>query len=268
MDGDLPAFRLQQLADPPVIVAYVPRGAGMTTLLGSLLVEGARDARIAGAVVLTDRAPPGGTYMGGIGGIVRNACPSAALSNMIEYQAARYGRALSRLALVVDDVALASRKTLKSEEFQTRLKSARDYNIMVVLATSDVDALPANVATFATHVVATRSVFVDDPKKLQRRLFTTIKSVDDLEAALASCGPFEFLVGVLRAGPQLLKYTSTLYARDAACVAPAHMWHDADAESDASADPETENGSPVCGAIGMAPELVALLSAAIDSQRA
>jgi hypothetical protein len=52
----LPRFQLRDLADPPVIVAYVPRGGGASTLLGSLLIEGQRDARIAAASCAT-RAP-------------------------------------------------------------------------------------------------------------------------------------------------------------------------------------------------------------------
>jgi hypothetical protein len=290
----LPRFQLRDLADPPVIVAYVPRGGGASTLLGSLLIEGQRDARIAGAVVVTDRLPPGGTYMGGIGGLVRDACPSAVLASMIEYQRGSGGGvgAMARLALVVDDVASSTtRKALKNEAFQTRLKMAKDYNIMVLIATSDVNTLPANVPTFATHVMTTRSVFVNDAKVAQKRLFPML-SGDELSDVLKSCLAYQFVVGVLRGsgsssgsgsgsasedesgeGPEaaaaptpaayagmLQMYAPTYYVRDATCAAPQHMWPAG--EGGCVRAPESLH----CATFTMAPPLVALLSAAVDSR--
>lgn len=217
------SFDLEDLGGPPVMVIHAPRETGGTTLLGSLLLQAQAALDLEGVVVLCDR--PTATYMGGVvpRDVVMNIDPAKALSKLIAMQQHRKShmkdRPLPRLALVVDD-AIYTPKVLKAEAFQRDLKQAKDFNIMVLLSTTDAELLPKNVPTFATHVMATKSVSTMDSKVLQRRMFVMFDSSNALTEMLALCQPFEYLIGLLRptTGSQISdktrRYTPTHYVRD------------------------------------------------------
>lgn len=191
-----------ELSTLPVVVIHAPQGAGTSSLIGSLLVEAQRDLGVDGAVVLCDRPTPG--YMRSIGlptDVVSNKAADKVLAALIAFQDARMGMTTRvsqlRLALALDDVLFTS-KLLKSEEFQQNIKRAKDYNIMVIVATPDTDALPRNLRTFATHVFATASTSVGDTKNLHKVMFDMYENAGSFAETLCLCRKHEYLVGLHR----------------------------------------------------------------------
>lgn len=216
---------------PPVIVIHGPRGSGLTTLLTSLLVETHEAVGLDGAVVLS-------TDPTSLCGVVPPNCIvdlplDIALHALLSMQAARSKEAADeppyRLAFVVDDT-IGSSRVLKSEAIQRDIKAARQANIMVMIATSDLANVPANVTTFATHVIAAPCVVADDRKTLFKRMFRRFEDFDAFQTAMAAaCGPREFLVSITRADDapgddHLRSYHSTVYAKDAAHARPLQKW--------------------------------------------
>ncbi len=189
----------------PVMVIHAPRGSGCTTLLGALL---AMLPGLHGAVVLTDRACTAdpSKYMDGIlpPQVVLNRPPKEVLQAMIKMQ--QYApeqfaeEALPYLCLVLDDI-LYDTKVLRDNEFKRDLKNAHSYNIAVLIATADAALLPADVHTFATHVLATKYMSASEPKQLHSKMFVMFDNAKDLQATLDLCQPYEFLVGTLRVPP-------------------------------------------------------------------
>lgn len=257
---------LREFSTPPVIVAFVPRGAGCTTLLGSLVMQCQRDLGLEGVVILTDRESDH-KYMGGIGGIVRNMPADEALRKMKEHQerTAAGGYRCPRLALVLDDVLYDS-KLLRSAQFQCDLKSAKDNNIMVVIATSNISALPLTIPVFATHVMTTRTVSTEDPKLLQKRMFTMIDNHVRMTQLLSLCQSHEFLVGILRPTEPakdtidfLRTYTPTYYVRSNEWISDAVAWHREEDKASPAADTFTT------GTFAMQPALVTALQTCLST---
>jgi hypothetical protein len=195
-------FDFSEVTKPPVIVIHAPREAGMTTLITSLLVQAQKRLGVDGAVVLCDRPLPDGLYMNGVipKDIVFSKPADKVLKALIGLQAHRLGMdgaaELPRLALALDDT-LYTPKLLKSEAFQCDVKRAKNYNIMVIIATSNCDTLPKTVHTFATHVIATRCISAEEPKHLQKRMFVMFPNTDAMVETLSLCRRYEFLVGML-----------------------------------------------------------------------
>ena len=197
-------FDFGELTKPPVIVIHAPREAGTTTLITSLLVQAQERLGIDGVVVLCDRPLPDGLYMNGVipRDVVFGKPADKVLKALIGLQVHRLGMdgaaatELPRLALALDDT-LYTPKLLRSEAFQCDVKRAKNYNIMVIIATSNCDTLPKTVHTFATHVLATRCVSAEEPKHLQKRMFVMFPNAPTLVETLALCRRYEFLVGLL-----------------------------------------------------------------------
>ena len=187
--------------DNPVVVIHAPRKAGCTTLIASLL---AGIPGLNAAVVLTDRASPPGGYMYGLlppQVVFERRSGPATLDAMIAMQ--RHQRehfpadSLPRLALVLDDV-LYSGTTLGNTDFKRNLKEAADFNISVIIGTANAALLPADLHTFATHVFATSTVNVHEPRQLHSKAFIMFEGLKTFQEALSLCRRHEFLVGVMR----------------------------------------------------------------------
>lgn len=216
-DLGITEFSLQEVSKPPVFFVHAPREAGSSTLLASLFE---------GVVVLCDRPSP--QYMGEIlpNGVIHSKPGDSVLKALIDIQSHRLSlsakAALPRLALVLDDV-LYTAKMLKSEAFQRNIKRAKDFNIMVVIATSDADLLPKNIPTLATHVFATKCVSTEEPKLLQKKMFVMFDSATALMETLVMCRRHEFLVGLMR--PSETSRTLTDFTRS---YVPEHFVADED----------------------------------------
>ena len=191
----------------PVIVIHAPRETGATALISSIL---ASLPMLDAAVILTDRAGP--IYMDNTvpEPLILNKAPEKVLKQLLRVQQHHLknfpGEPIEHLALALDDV-MYTLKLLKSADFQRDLKLAKDYNITVIMTTADVNLLPNNVHTFATHVFATKCLASDEPKALQRRMFVMFENGTDLNDHLSLCRPYEFLVGLLRppCGPRTIE---------------------------------------------------------------
>lgn len=198
-------FTLAGLCTPPVLVIHGPRGSGLTSLIASLLVDAQRHLKLDAAIVLTDRgvAP---AYMGGLvpSELVHDQAPDKVLDSLVCMQIQRQrtlpGMPLPRIALAIDDM-FYNKRTLRSEAFQRHIKQSKDLNIMLVIATSDAKVLPDNVPAFATHVLATKSVSLDERKTLMKCMFVMFDSPRTFMDALSALGAREFLVGSLRVDP-------------------------------------------------------------------
>ena len=198
----------------PVAIIHAPRGAGISTLLAALLVDAQPKLGLTGAVVLCDR--PCANYMGGVipTDVIVNKPPGAvlaALINMQQYRKTIDTLCTQRLVLVLDDV-LYSSKLLKSPEFLRDVKRAKDFDIMVLIATTDVGNLPNNISTFATHVFATACVSPQDTKALYKTMFSMFDAPKAFSEVLSACRRYEFLVGLLR-GAQLHAYFTSIVRR-------------------------------------------------------
>lgn len=182
----------------PVIVVHAPRETGATTIIGTLLSS---LPKVQGIVVLSDRN--GSHYM-------NDALPNQVVFNKPAEKVLRQlllvqqhfvrnfpDEPLAHIVLALDDIMYTS-KLLKSEVFQRDLKIARDFNISIIIATADVQLLPPNLNTFATHVLATKTLNSEDLKVLHKRVFGMFDTAIELANMLALCRPFEFLVGLLR----------------------------------------------------------------------
>lgn len=244
-DLKIRSFSASDFEKPPVVAVHAHRESGLSTLLASLLVETQQAIGLDGAVVLTDR--PTDWYMGGCipPQIILDKSFPSVLKALIELQRHRKssGRPLLRLALAVDDVFYTP-KILKSEFTQRDIKAAKDYNIMIIIATSDVTVLPTNVHTFATHVMTTKCLSTEEPKLLQKRMFVMFDNAVALADTIALCQKHEFLVGLLR--PQSFatlldfscSYQPTYYAKSAAYV-HADRWEGQD-ETDVTVSTRAE----------------------------
>jgi hypothetical protein len=196
-------FDFSEITKPPVFCIHAPRETGMTILLSSLLVEAQDKLGIDSVVALCDRPSPDGNYMHGVVSkdVVFSKPADKVLKALIGIQAHRLGMdggaaRLPRIALALDDT-LYTPKLLRSEAFQCDVKRAKNYNIMIIIATSNCDTLPKSVNTFATHVIATRCISAEEPKQLQKRMFVMFPDAPALVETLALCRRYEFLVGLL-----------------------------------------------------------------------
>lgn len=238
-DLHIRAFDFSDITKPPVIIIHAPREAGTTTLITSLLVDAQDRFGIDGAVVLCDRPAPDGQYMHGV--VSKDAVFSKpadkVLKALIGIQTHRLGMEggtgpLPRIALALDDT-LYTPKLLKSEAFQCDVKRAKNYNIMVIIATSNCDTLPKSVNTFATHVVATRCISTEEPKHLHKRMFVMFPDAPSLVETLDLCRRYEFLVGLLcpcDASSNTIVdatrvYTPTLYVGNEGALHALHVAH-------------------------------------------
>ena len=226
-DANFRTFRLSEMTEDtnPVIFIHSPRESGITTLIGSLLVQMQQEWGLDGAFVLTDRADK--HYMGGIlpDGIVQDKPFEQVLRKMIEVQRHRQSTVPGsplKLALAVDDY-ISNVKELKSITLQRDIKLAKKYNISIIIATPDASVFPPNCQTLATHVIATKCISTEEPKLLKKSMFVMYDSPASLAENLALCGKHEFLVGLLRLanvdGTSTMHdysrtYTPTLFARD------------------------------------------------------
>jgi hypothetical protein len=232
-------FDFTDITKPPVIIIHAPREAGTTTLITSLLVDAQDRFGIDGTVVLCDRPAPDGQYMHGV--VSKDAVFSKpadkVLKALIGIQTHRLGMEggsgpLPRLALALDDT-LYTPKLLKSEAFQCDVKRAKNYNIMVIIATSNCDTLPKSVNTFATHVIATRCISTEEPKHLHKRMFVMFPDAPSLVETLNLCRRYEFLVGLLcpcDASSNTIVdatrvYTPTLYVGNDDALHALHVKH-------------------------------------------
>jgi hypothetical protein len=184
----------------PVIVIHGPRESGVTSLIGCILRN---LPNLNAAIVLSDRASSAANYMDSAipPQLVLDKPADRVLKQLINVQQHQLrnfpGVPLEYFALALDDVFYTPR-LLKSEEFQRDIKLAKDYNISVIMATADVNLLPNNIHTFATHVVATKCLGSEEPKVLHKRMFVMFEKSGELNQHLLLCRPYEFLVGTLR----------------------------------------------------------------------
>ena len=191
---------------PLVYAVYGPHSSGVTTLIGSLLMDLKAANQLDAAVVLTRNRPH--NYMGGIlpPKLVEKAVKDGLtflelLSRLIQLQRCRErapeGRGVRpyRLALVADDSFTG--KEIGRREVRTAIRDAGDANIMVILATSEAKNFQPGVADICTHAFATRTISTDDPKLLKKHVFVMC-TVDDMEEKLRACAPHEFLVSSYR----------------------------------------------------------------------
>jgi hypothetical protein len=239
-------FSLDEFTTAPVVVVH---GRNISTLIMSLLVQTQERFGLDGAIIINDRCTQ--TYGQGVINLaaVVNEPLEKVLTTLIDVQVHRQNtlpdKPLLRLAVAVDD-CIYNAKTLKSETLQSRIRLAYQYNIMIIIGTSDLGVLPPNVHTFATHVLATRCVSTEEPKQLQKKLFVMFETHVALADVLANCRPYEFLVGVLRSdgtsGTTVQDfsrtYTPTLYVRDdkaATAAARESFWDYSGAGADALA---------------------------------
>ena len=279
-DLKIRSFSAAEFTKPPVVVIHGPRESGISTLISSLLIQTQETYGLNGVVVLTDRNT-GIHYMGGTvpQAVIMTDRPfEQMLTSLIELQRHRNNSTVPveqwRLAIVVDDV-LYTPKVLRSETVQRNIKQAKDFNIMVVLATSDATILPPNVHTFATHVIATKCVSVEEPKLLQKRMFSMFDTPLALADTLALCQKYEFLVGLLRpsaTSATLLdfsrSYIPTYYVRAPECVQNTESWKGGRA-SDAASETssmvsESSPATPPAFKIAefnMSPELIVQITA-------
>ena len=223
MDTELHASRLEDLnikplhvetIKNPVIVVHAPRETGGTRLIASLL---SCLPELDAAVALTDRAGP--LYMDGAlpDALVLNKSPASVLKQLIRVQQHRLKNfpeePIEHLALALDDI-MYTPKLLRSADFQSDIKLAKHYNITIIMVTADMNLVPNNVHTFATHVLATKCLSSDEPKLLQKRMFVMFESGSELNDHLGLCRPYEFLVGLLRpiAGPRSIENMTRSFA--------------------------------------------------------
>ena len=216
MASELHASRLEDLnikeldvgaTKNPVVLIHAPRESGGTRLIASLLSS---LPDLDAAVVLTDRAVPG--YMDGAvsSALVLNKPPAHVLKQLIRVQQHRLknfpDEAMEHLALALDDV-MYTPKLLTSADFQSDIKLAKHYNITILMATANMNLIPNNVHTFATHVLATKCLASDEPKLLQKRMFVMFENGTELNDHLMLCRSYEFLVGLLRpiVGPRSIE---------------------------------------------------------------
>ena len=205
--GEMHASRLEDLnikpldveaTKNPVVLIHAPRESGGTRLTASLLTC---LPDLDAAVVLTDRA--GLDYMDGAvpAALLLNKPPAVVLKQLILVQQHRLknfpDEPMEHLALALDDV-MYTPKLLRSADFQSDIKLAKHYNITIIMTTADLNLVPNNVHTFATHVFATRCLASDEPKLLQKRMFVMFENGTELNDHLMLCRPYEFLVGLLR----------------------------------------------------------------------
>ena len=242
-------FSFDEFTTAPVVIVHGRRCSGISTLIMSILVQTQERFGLDGAIIINDRCTQ--TYGQGVVPLaaVVNEPLEKVLATLIDVQVHRQNtlpdKPLLRLAVAVDD-CIYNAKTLKSETLQSRIRLAYQYNIMIIIGTSDLGVLPPNVHTFATHVMATRCVSTEEPKQLQKKLFVMFETHVALADVLANCRPYEFLVGVLRsdgtAGTTVQDfsrtYTPTLYVRDdkaAGTAANESFWDYSGAAADAFA---------------------------------
>jgi len=272
-DLKIRTFTTEEFTKPPVIVIQAPRESGLSSLIASLLLQTQQTRGLDGVVVLTDRATE--HYMGGTipRQVIMDKSFDVVLKTLIDMQKHRQStlpdRPLLRLAIAVDDM-IYSNRVLKSEALQRDIKLAKEYNIMVIVATSDVAILPANVHTFATHVLATKCLSTEEPKLLQKRMFVMFDSPVALADTIALCQRYEFLVGLLRplVSSTLLdfsrSYQPTYYVKSPEYARESETWkgeRGCDSSSDASSVRSTVgaalSGAPFrLGEFRMDPELV------------
>jgi len=265
-------FTTEEFTKPPVIVVHAHRESGMSTLISSVLIETQLTRGLDGVVILTDRATEG--YMAGVipRQVIMDKPFDHVLKTLIDLQRHRMStlpdRPLLRWAIAVDDMIYAS-KVLKSEALQRDIKLAKEYNIMIIIATADLAVLPVNVHTFATHVMSTKCLSTEEPKLLQKRMFVMFDNALALADTVALCQKYEFLVGLLRptASATLLdfsrSYQPSYYVRSPEYAQDAESWKGERLcdSSSATSDAGSVRGpsSPVTYKVGefrMDPELV------------
>jgi hypothetical protein len=195
-------FHPEDFTSLPVIFAHVPPEGGLTTLIESLLLETQKHLRIDCAMILTDRYTE--TYMGGVfpSCAVYDLPFNVVLRTSIDVQIHRkstrsFGRDLPVIAIAVDN-SIYTAKILRSETCQRDIRLAKEHNIMIIIGTSDIDVLPTNSRTLASHVITTKSLSTDEPKLLQKRLFVMFDSPAALAEVMSHCNRYEFLVGLMR----------------------------------------------------------------------
>ena len=225
MSGEALASRLEDLniraldlgtTMNPVIVIHAPRESGVTSLIGSILCS---LPELNAAVVLSDRASATTDYMDSVipPQLVLDKPADKVLKQLIGVQQHHLknfpGVPLEYLALALDDMFYTP-KLLKSEDFQRDIKLAKDFNITIIMSTADVNLLPNNVHTFATHVFATKCLSFDEHKVLQKRMFVMFETAVELNDHLSLCRPYEFLVGTLRPilGPRTVENLTRTFA--------------------------------------------------------
>jgi hypothetical protein len=202
----------------PVFVLTAARGGGLTTLIGSLLIQAQETLGVKAAVVLCDRAEE--TYMNNIlpKALVINSSPAAVLTELIAMQRT-LAAARQPLAFVMDDV-LYNSKVLGSEAFIQSIKRAGQFDIMVVIGTSTPSVLPARLtSSFATHVFASQCYLAEDAKHVHKSMFGAFEDSKAFLQVLALCRQFEFLVSKVCPATSLLDitrfYVPTVYVNDA-----------------------------------------------------
>ncbi len=255
-------FSWDEVTRPPVAVVHAPRGAGMTTLLGSLVMQAQAKLGIEGAVVLCDR--PEASYMGKImpADVIYNKPPDKVLSELISMQSHRASLEAEvprqRLVFVMDDI-LYSPRMLQSHSFQVDIKRAKDFDIMIIIATSNANVLPTNLHTFATHVFATRCISTGEPTALQKRMFVMFNKPADLIKHLSLLRPFQFLVGLVRPPtftglpslPDFVRfYTPTLYSNGERIILPKDLdssWCTAGASASSAASDDADSARATDG---------------------
>jgi hypothetical protein len=273
-DLKIRSFAVAEFTKPPVVVIHGPRESGISTLIASLLIETQNSYGLNGVVVLTDRNTE--HYMGGTipQAVIMDRPFEHMLNSLIELQRHRNNSTVAveqlRLAIVVDDV-LYNPKILRSEAVQRNIKLAKEFNIMIVIATSDVTILPPNVHTFATHVIATKCISVEEPKLLQKRMFCMFDSALALADTLALCQPHEFLVGLLRSSLSCTlldfsrSYIPTYYVKSPEFARDEDFWKgDRSADSASTASGGSTKLPPPATTIGefhMSPELIVQITA-------
>lgn len=252
-------FDLGDVRTPPVIIVHAPRGSGLTTLIGSILIQGQQKLGLEGVVIVCDR--PSHNYMNNIVArdVITNKPVDKVLEALIEIQSHRIGMELQtplpRVAIAVDD-ALYSDKMLKSEEFQCNLRRAKDYNIMVIIGTSNVSVLSKTVYTCATHVFATRCLASEDPKHLQKRLFVMFENGKKFAEVLSACRPYEFLVGLMSPldaiGTSLQDYSRTYVAKlYGTNTGTSNVWLPSpESEGSSVSDADSDSGAAARNRIG------------------
>ncbi len=264
-------FSVDEFTTAPVVIVHGRRCSGVSTLIMSLLVQTQQRYGLDGAIIINDRCTQ--TYGQGVIPLaaVVNESLEKVLSTLIDVQIHRQNtlpdKPLLRLAVAVDD-CIYNGRTLKSETLQSRIRLAYQYNIMIIIGTSDLGILPPNVHTFATHVFATRCVSTEEPKQLQKKLFVMFETHVALADVLANCRRYEFLVGVLRLdglGGTTVQdfsrtYTPTMYVKDdpPASTSIQGSW-------DYSCDSASSVGTPgvETASFKMDPELLAHLTHAL-----
>ena len=207
-----------------VAYAYGPPKSGITTLLASLLVQSQRSLRLDAAVVISNRVTS--KYMGNLvpKALITNQPLGTVITKLIaaqkQYQAS--GAPLLNLAVVVDD--WFPKDPLSHDELVNSIRMLVDFNIVLLIGTSDLKKIASLVPTTASHVFAARSNVAADAKQLLKHLFLICSDLDEFSQVWNAASRYEFLVGIVQAtvgdgivnpAALLRRYDSTYYVDDA-----------------------------------------------------